>query len=410
VHGADQAQRARDGLHIDPRRALVVVGGLALLAAALIGWAATRGDDKPEPPPLPPGAVPVDVWAPYWTLTDTLPEMELRLASVREVSPFWYGVRSVDEIVVDESADTDAVDEFLDAVGASPAALVPSIRDETEAGVMAAILADPARREQHIDAVAAFADDLDAAGVDLDYEQFAFADDRATWPTTRPNWVLFVTELAERLHADGRTLTVSIPPVYDAGQTDASGYWVYDHAAIAAHVDAIRIMAYDYSTASPGPIAPLDWVRQAVAGVSAAVPPELHGKLVLGVPAYGSNWVTATDGTCPTTAEGKTTVTARTVAELAQRRGGTPVYDPGFGEWSFGYQLLVDDPAGSCVQTREVRWVDAEGVAARAEIGRRAGWGGVSLWALGYETDAAWQALVTAARAPLSPEEDGAPP
>ena len=68
------------------------------------------------------------------------------------------------------------------------------------------------------------------------------------------------------LHADGRTLTVSIPPVYDAGQTPESGYWVYDYGAIVEHVDRIRIMAYDYSVAEPGPIAPLDWVESTITG------------------------------------------------------------------------------------------------------------------------------------------------
>ena len=82
-------------------------------------------------------------------------------------------------------------------------------------------------------------------GIDIDYEQFAFADGRDTWATTRPNWVAFVEELAGALHADGRTLTVSIPPVYDAGQTDSSGFWVYDYGAIVEHVDRIRIMTYD---------------------------------------------------------------------------------------------------------------------------------------------------------------------
>ena len=100
----------------------------------------------------------------------------------------------------------------------------------------------------------------------------------------------FVGELADRLHADGRTLTVSIPPVYDAGQTDDSGYWVYDYAAITPLVDSIRVMAYDYSNASTdaGPVAPLDWVERVIAGTSAASGDP--SKLVLGVPLYGYNW------------------------------------------------------------------------------------------------------------------------
>ena len=134
-----------------------------------------------------------------------------------------------------------------------------SILDGTEAGVMAGILADPEQRSRHVDTIAAFAADGDFAGIDIDYEQFAFADGRDTWAATRPNWVAFVEELAARLHDDGRILTVSIPPVYDAGQTPDSGFWVYDYAAITPHVDAIRVMAYDYSVPAgdPGPIAPL---------------------------------------------------------------------------------------------------------------------------------------------------------
>jgi CHASE2 domain-containing sensor protein len=45
-------------------------------------------------------------------------------------------------------------------------------------------------------------------------------------------------------------------------------------------------------------IAPLAWATQAVDGVSKAVPEQYHDKLVLGVPAYGTNWVTSTTGTC----------------------------------------------------------------------------------------------------------------
>ncbi len=384
------------------RRRLVVLGALAAVAAVLVGWAALRGPGKPAPPPLPPGAVAIDVWAPYWTLSDTVAEVPERLAVVREASPFWYGARGVAEIVVDQHADDDRMDAFIDALAATPAAFVPSIRDEMPAGGMARILADPDTRSAHIDALVAFADELGAAGLDLDYEQFAFADGRSTWATTRPHWTAFVEQLAAALHADGRTLTISIPPVYDDGETDASGYWVYDHGTIAEHVDAIRIMAYDFSVAEAGPIAPLEWVRTVVTGVSAAVPTEYHDRLVLGVPAYGSNWVASTAGSCPADAEGKTTVSVRSVGELAQRRGGVPAYDSVSGEWAFGYELRVDDGSTACVQTRAVRWVGAEGIAARTELARRAGWGGVALWALGYEDAAAWRALVASAHGPMA--------
>ena len=100
---------------------------------------------------------------------------------------------------------------------------MPSIVDAMPSGAMAAMLADPAQRARHVDALARFAEEGSYAGLDIDYEKFAFADDRSTWDTTRPAWVAFVTALAERLHTDGRTLTVSIPPIYDAGRTSYSG-------------------------------------------------------------------------------------------------------------------------------------------------------------------------------------------
>jgi hypothetical protein len=386
------------------RRGPLLIGGLLVLAALLVGVAVVRHDSEAAPlPELPPGAVRVDAWAPYWTLADTLPETEQRFSDLREISPFWYSAVGANQIIIDPQAPFDDADEFIDRIRDANRAFVPSIVDAMPAGGMAAVLANPVTRSTHVDAVVQFADDNDVDGIDLDYEQFAFADGPETWEATSPNWVAFVTELAERLHADDRTLTVSIPAVFDLETTGRRGYWVYDHGAIAAVVDAIRIMAYDYSTSEAGPIAPLSWVQEAVDGTSLAVPPEFQHKLVLGIPAYGSNWVIDTVGTCPDTAEGRTNVTARTVLQLAQRRSGVPVYDDVLGEWSFAYSLTVEDGGVSCVQSRMARWVDAEGAAARVEIARRAGWGGVSLWALGYEDADVWQAVVTASQVPLTP-------
>ena len=102
----------------------------------------------------------------------------------------------------------------------------------------------------------------------------------------------FIDELSTAMHFLGKVLTVSIPPIYDTGRTGDSGYWVYDYAAIGEHVDRIRIMAYDYSTDRPGPIAPLAWVRSTVKAAKKAVDDD--SKIVLGVPMYGRNWVVGT--------------------------------------------------------------------------------------------------------------------
>ncbi len=237
-------------------RAFVLIV-LAVVLGGVIAIGVLLSSRESTPPPKP--DIPLDGWAPYWALDTSLPEVA-RLGSMREISPFWFNATGVDQIVVDPNAGVELTDRFMDEARGSTALVVPSIVDAMPPGGMAAVLADPVTRAQHVDAIAAFADEGDFDGIDIDYESFAFLDGRETWATTRPNWVAFITELGARLHADDRTLSVSIPPIYDAQQTADSGYWVYDYGAIAPHVDRIRIMAYDFSVDEAGPIAPLAWV------------------------------------------------------------------------------------------------------------------------------------------------------
>ncbi|CAN5526447.1 hypothetical protein BH24ACT5_BH24ACT5_05910 [soil metagenome] len=368
-----------------PMHRLAALALVAVVAVAGVWWVALRDTT----PPYEPGAFNVHVWAPYWTADQSISEISPRANVFHQVSPFWYQSIGVSSIIRNPQADADVTKKFIDEARGRGIPIVASIIDATESGVMASILADPAQRTTHVAAIRDFAAANEFDGIDIDYEQFAFADGRDTWAATRPNWVAFVEELGARLHADGRLLTVSIPPVYDTGQSDDSGYWVYDYGGIAPHVDAIRIMAYDYSTSSPGPIAPLDWVRTLIDGtIDAAGGPD---KLVLGVPLYGRNWVLSTVGDCPTgTSDGTENVRLDSVDDLIARRNATPVYDEATGETTFTYQRTVSEGDASCTQTREVHYVDALGAAVRMQMSVDAGLLGVSLFALGYEDEQIW--------------------
>ena len=392
-----------DGSEPARSRRLLVLGALVL---ALVGVAGTALFVATNEEPLAPKPdIPLDAWVPYWTLDDALPDFDRRGGSLREVSPFWFTAVGVDEIAVDPNASVEATDAFMEAAGGTDVAVVPSIVDLLPAGEMAAILADPATRARHVQAIRRFAVDGDYDGIDIDYEQFAFADGRDTWAATRPNWVAFIAELGASLRADGRTLAVSIPPVYDAGQTSESGFWVYDYGAIVDHVDRIRIMTYDFSVGEPGPIAPLDWVETAINGaIEATGSPD---KLVLGLPAYGRNWVIATDGVCPADAPGRTSVTARSVDDLLERRSAVPTRVDETGEWTFDYELEVTDETGSCVQTRRVHYVDGDGIRQRMDLAREYRLDGVALWALGFEDDAVWEQILPNVTDPLAPTSTG---
>ncbi len=356
----------------------------------VVGAAVYVASNEQPPPPRP--DIPLDAWVPYWALDASLPDARERVPSMREVSPFWFNAVGVDQIVVDPNASAELTSEFMDTVEGLDVDVVPSIIDALPAGEMAAILADPAARAAHVATIRAFASDGGYDGIDIDYEQFAFADGRDTWAATRPNWVAFIEELAAALHADGRSLTVSIPPVYDAGQTDESGFWVYDYGAIVEHVDRIRMMTYDFSVSQPGPIAPLEWVESAIVGaIEATGSPD---KLVLGLPAYGRNWPVATDGVCPPDVPGRTSVSARSVDDLIARRAVTPLRVDETGEWQFAYELELGDGTTTCVQTRQVHYVDGDGIALRMDLARHYRLDGVALWAFGFDDAAVWDAIL----------------
>lgn len=389
--------RSRRESSAEPRssRAIAALAMVVVVVVAAGYLLVSRGDDLPPPKP----DIPLDVWAPYWTLDDALPEFEQRVGSMREVSPFWFNATGVDSIVVDVNADTDETDEFMRIARSANAAIVPSINDATEAGEMAAIIGDPTTRARHVETIRAFADGLDATGVDIDYEQFAFADGSETWATTRPNWVQFITDLGAALHADGRTLSVSIPPIYDNERTTESGFWVYDYEGIAPHVDRIRVMAYDYSVGEPGPIAPLEFVeRSIIAAVDATGDPN---KVVLGLAAYGRNWPTGESGPCPLDElQGRTSVTARSVGELLVLRDAVPVFDEVTGESSFSYDLEVSDGTTTCIQGRQVHYVDGVGVRLRMDLARKYQLDGVSLWALGFDDAEVWNQILATVATP----------
>ena len=370
-----------------PLVALLAIGG----GGAAVAFALRSPVD---PPPL--VDIPFSAWAPYWALDTATPSVQAHGSLLHEVSPFWYEATDASTIGLSGSIGADQSLPLIAAITDSGGAMVPSISDGMPAGGMAAVLASPELRDAHVAAIVSLVESNQFDGIDLDYEQFAFADDRGSWETTRASWITFLSSLGEQLHAQGKILTVSVPPIYDTERTGDSGYWVYDYAAMGDIVDRIRIMGYDFSVGEPGPIAPYEWVRTAVRAAKKAVDDDT--KLVLGIGLYGRNWVVATTGTCPASAEGTVETTMRNMDELIAKRGATPVHDPTTQEATFAYQLEVSDAGATCTQSRQVHFIDEEGARARVDLARAERIGGVAFWALGFDSDALWPMIDDVAR------------
>ena len=240
--------------------------------------------------------VDVTAWAPYWKATDALASFNAQSDKFSELTPFFFSATGATAVGFNTNMGNQqsTLQKYKDAAAAKGKALIPTVVDAMGAGGMAGVLADPVTRTQHVQTLLSFVVGNGFSGVDIDYESFAFSDGQATWADTYNNWGSFLNELSIALHANGKTLAASVPPIYDGSQTAKSGYWVYNFPMMAQVVDRVRVMTYSYSVGQPGPIAPYSWVSSSMEAIRQIVPAD---KLVLGIAAYGTDWVTNIAGT-----------------------------------------------------------------------------------------------------------------
>ena len=377
----------------------------------------------------------VSGWVPYWAPAAGRAGFTDAAASsmFSDISPFFFNALPDGTIGMVGGGTESQLKLTVDAARARGITILPTITDASGKWMMATvILANSTSRTQHVRNIVDLVMARGFDGIDLDYEGFAFTDGRESWATTRPVWVAFVTELAAALHANGKLLSVTIPPVWIAGGA-VTGYTVYDPAAIGAVADRVRLMAYDFSVDSPGPISPMSWIAQVIAYNDPVVP---NAKLQLGVPAYGRNWGRQVDSSevCPDGALRTTSVQLQNVQSLLDAHGARPSRDPS-GEMTFDYDVdvtgyrstpipapayvvpdhvapLMNTAAGgtgaglqpalrlttplvqlSCTVRHFVHYPDATTIQQHAQAALNAGWSGVVIWALGYETADVYTAL-----------------
>jgi spore germination protein YaaH len=391
-----------------------LVAAIALAVGASLALAALPAPASAATVPTPPRRI-YSGWG-YFSSTTTpaLTSLSVNRDLVNEVSPFWYTARwSGSASSVDEAQYAVNKAAVLPLLKASGVPVVPSVTDGMPARTMAAVLANPTLRSIFVSQLVDVAVANGYDGMDLDFESFAFKDGRATWPTTRPAWATFVAQLATALHARGKILVVTTPPLYDAARGTSSGYWVYDWITIGRYVDRLRIMAYDYSV-SGGNIAPYPWVESVVAFAVTQVAP---GKIQLGVPAYGRSAASSVVGVCPTNrpnnyrdvvaftaADSLTAVPSTTTSTSTLiRRAAVRTWDPTTREMRFTYSLTYKGvtsagAATSCTVYR-AGWYDAaDSTVAKAGLVAKYHLSGLAQWTLGGEDRGQWSRLRSYAR------------
>lgn len=233
-----------------------------------------------------------------------------------------------------------------------------------------ALVGDESRRQQHVRELLAVADSGSYSGISLDYELVPAA--------SREGFTALVRELADALHAAGKTLTVAVPAkTADGGEPTSEAY---DYAALAV-ADQLMVMAYDehWPGSGPGPIASAPWVRSVLAYATERVDAD---RLALGVAAYAYDWTQPPPGAVRQPATSSTVAAA---LQLAEERGAEVTELPGAGK-----RFTYEDDRGA---THVVHIAEASSAAAAAAEAARTGVAAVNLWRLGAEDPATWAAL-----------------
>ena len=351
-------------------------------------------------------------WIPYYGMSTSLPTAVANADLINEVMPFWYTLKLNSKTKTPYILDlytpgnpSVAVDIPLTTMRNAGFKIIPTITDGTDKLVLAKLLAKSSDRANVIKSIMDLVMSKNFDGIDLDFEGFAFVDGTASWPTTKPNWVLLVKELSAALHAQGKILSVTVP-VHFALTERQKGYTVYAWAEIAQSIDRLRIMTYDYSTSKPGPIGPISWVERTVQYAVSVMP---ASKVYIGLAGYGRDWVIKVDGICPSnvskvvsTSAKAATFVMRNAAALATTYGVTPTYNEQHQEATFTYLKTYNGnnsggQATSCTATRTAWYQNPASYLARAKLVAKYRLGGLAEWTIGMEEQSATDGIRTTA-------------
>ena len=244
--------------------------------------------------------------------------------------------------------------------------------------VLNRILNDPGLRASWLDQMASLVAQHNYDGLNIDFEA-GYASDRAALTS-------FVAELAARLHAQGKRLSIDVSAKTSDVQNHPRSTF-FDYLGLSEHADHLVVMAWGihWATSGPGAQDRLDWWTQ-VADYVATMPRK--ERFVMGLQLYGMDWVNGGGPGNPATAHEYDGVQA-----LLAKTRATPAYDQGAGAMHFSYT----DAAGA---SHEVWYTDAATQATRLLLAKARGLGGVAFWRLGREHQLLWANPMLAPGAP----------
>ncbi|HWW62576.1 MAG TPA: glycosyl hydrolase family 18 protein, partial [Thermoanaerobaculia bacterium] len=221
----------------------------------------------------------VSVWIPPWD-ANALTSVQRNVDAITESNPVWYSWNTDGTIAKNWNAENATWRAAMTGTR-----LIPTVQNVVNkafsASTAATVLGTAASREAHAASIAQLVILNAFDGIDIDYERV---------PTTsRADFTAFVDTLAQKLHATGKQLSITVYPKTSDSQ-NWNGPGSQDWVTIGRLADSVKIMAYDFhwSTSDAGAITPIDWLHQVATYAESVIP---AAKIMMGLPWYGYDWV-----------------------------------------------------------------------------------------------------------------------
>lgn len=289
--------------------------------------------------------------------TESYPSLTRNARNIDLVSPFWYTLTANGNVVSKYEGRQGYVHSFARQQGQLILPLINNDKSTT------AMLTNPYLRVKSVDNLVGLIQENGYDGVNIDFENLP------SW--TKDSYTLFIRDLAQKLHARGKLVTISVFPKVGV-TSELMG--AYDYAALASSVDRIVMMTYDnhWSNGPAGSVAPIKWVENNIRRALQEIP---ASKLLLGIANYGYDW--------PANGGGGRDIAAKKAVELAAEKGSQIYWDAKTGSPYFYYNAGWG--------SKHVVWFEnSYSLDYKLQLVNKYNLKGIAIWRLGNEEGRFW--------------------
>ncbi|MDD3647039.1 MAG: glycosyl hydrolase family 18 protein [Candidatus Dojkabacteria bacterium] len=297
----------------------------------------------------------------WWDQDRGFESIEAHHELIDSISPFWYEYTSAGEIDTFSGAQDQDIIRYLKSTGIS---ITPVISNEFQTEPLSSTLGKILEREKLKQGILEIAENYD--GISLNFENLS--------TEAKDDYSNFVADLAEKLHDEGKTLTLHLH-----AKTSEPGTWngpeSQDWQKLGESCDKMKIMAYDYhwSTSEAGTVASPDWVEDIIKHAIELIPEK---KIYLGIPLYGYDWIDK---------EGEGVTYGQALGLSEQYKAKIKTDKNSFSPY-FSY---------SAKDGKHTVWFEnAESTSYKLELAEKYNIGGIDLWRLGDEDPDTWNTIL----------------